>query len=306
MVKRVLITGSNGLLGQKLIDVFKNANRGAEIYQIIASSKGENRKKDIDGYIYEPLDITDREQVLSIANKYQPHVIINTAAMTNVDACEDNKEMCMKLNVEAVKYLVEASEQHNTHLIHLSTDFIFDGEGGPYKEDDEPNPLSYYGKSKLLSEEIVQEAKCPWAIARTIIVYGTADNLSRSNIVLWGRQALLDGGELNIVDDQYRMPTLAEDLAKGCLQMVEHEAQGIYHLCGPDYMSIYEMIVRMAKYYGKPVDNIHRVSSSTLNQKARRPPKTGFDLTKSRGSLGYEPRSFEAGLDVVEKQLTSL
>lgn len=306
MVKRILITGSNGLLGQKLIDAFKGANHKEEVYQIIASSKGENRKEDKNGYVYESLDITDRDQVRSIAHKYQPQVIINTAAMTNVDACEDNKEMCMKLNVDAVKYLVEASEQYNTHLVHLSTDFIFDGEAGPYKEDDKPNPLSYYGKSKLLSEEIVQAATCPWAIARTIIVYGTADNLSRSNIVLWGRKALLDGGELNIVDDQYRMPTLAEDLAMGCLQIVENDARGIYHLCGPDYMSIYEMIVRMAKYYGKPVDHIHRVSSSTLNQKAKRPPKTGFDLTKSRKNLGYNPHGFEAGLDVVEKQLSSL
>ena len=139
---KILITGSNGLLGQKLVKLLANK----EGINLLATSTGENRIKAITGFDYISLDITNKLQVEQVFNQFKPNVVINTAAMTNVDACEDKKEECWNLNVNAVKNLIEASEKHQTHLIHLSTDFIFDGENGPYKEEDKPNPLSYYGE----------------------------------------------------------------------------------------------------------------------------------------------------------------
>jgi dTDP-4-dehydrorhamnose reductase len=297
MSKTILITGSNGLLGQKLIHLLKEKN------EVVATSLGSCLISNQSGFIYQSLDITEEDSILQIFEKYKPDFVINTAAMTNVDACEDDKELCDKINVTAVNYLSTACEKFNSHLIHISTDFIFDGENGPYREDDVANPLSYYGLSKWKSEQLLQQSNCKWAILRTIILYGTAENLQRNNIVLWGRQALKDGQELNIIDDQFRSPTLAEDLAEACRLVIKKQAIGVYNASGKDQMSIYEMVERMADFYKCDKSQINRISSSTLNQKAKRPPKTGFILNKSIKELGYKPHSFEEGLALLEKQL---
>ena len=299
-MKTVLITGSNGLLGQKLVaQLQKDPN-----YKLIATSKGVNRISSISGFIYEELDITNSAEVANICKKYRPDVLINTAAMTNVDACEDDKEGCWKMNVNAVEYLLAACEKHNTHLIHLSTDFVFDGEDGPYSEGDIPKPLSYYGESKFASEKVLQNSEYKkWAIARTIIVYGLVEQMSRSNIVLWAKGALEKGDPINVVDDQFRSPTLAVDLAKGCILIADKQAKGIYHLSGKDMMSILELVYRVADFYELNKSSISAIKSITLNQTAKRPPKTGFILDKAIRELGYDPATFEEGLAIVSQEL---
>lgn len=296
---KILITGSNGLLGQKLIKLLAN-NKEVDV---LATSLGENRISSKTGYTYQSLDITNQQEIEDIFNAYQPNVVINTAAMTNVDACESDQENCWKLNVNAVEYLIDCSEKHNTHLIHLSTDFIFDGEDGPYKEEDTPNPLSYYGESKLAAEKLLQNSSIKWSIVRTIIVYGIGENMSRSNIVLWAKEALEKGNPLTIVNDQYRSPTLAEDLAIGCWLIAKKEAKGIYHVSGKDIMSIIELVNRVADFYNYNKSIVSPISSSSLNQTAKRPPKTGFILDKSYNDLGYNPVSFEEGLAILTEQM---
>lgn len=296
--KKILITGSNGLLGQKLTDLLLAKND----YTFICTGKGENRHPN-KSITYTQLDITDKADVQKVLNQHQPDFVINTAAMTNVDECEDNKELCDKLNIEAVQFLADASNQINAKLIHLSTDFIFDGTSGPYKEDDKPNPLSYYGLSKLKGEEIIQKTCTNWAILRTVLVYGVVNDMSRSNIVLWAKGALEQKKTLNIVDDQFRTPTLAEDLAIGCKLVCDKNANGIFNISGKDFMSIYELVERVAKYYKLSMETVGRTDSTSLNQAAKRPPITGFDLTKSRKELGYEPHSFEEGIGLMEGQL---
>tara|TARA_B100000768_G_scaffold37977_1_gene36638 strand:+ start:501 stop:1403 length:903 start_codon:yes stop_codon:yes gene_type:complete len=297
MSKKILITGSNGLLGQKLISLLKND------HQLLATSSGQNIINDKSNYSYSSLDITDAKSVELLFHSFKPDVVINTAAMTNVDGCEDEKDKCFDINVKAVQTLADLCQDSNAHLIHISTDFIFDGQDGPYKEDDLANPLSYYGKSKYESELVLDESKANWTILRTIILYGTADNLKRNNIVLWGRKALKDGQSLNIIDDQFRSPTLAEDLAQACRLALEKNAFGIYNVSGKDIMSIFEMVERMADFYKCDKSNINKISSDTLNQKAKRPPKTGFVLDKAIKELGYQPHSFEQGLQILENQL---
>ena len=172
-----------------------------------------------------------------------------------------------------------------------------------HTEEDQANPLSYYGLSKWKSEQILQKHSCDWTVLRTIIVYGTADNLSKANIVLWGRGALKKGDPLNIIDDQFRSPTLAEDLAQACVLAVEKRAKGIYNVSGKEIMSILEMVERMADFYDCDKSIIKRISTVTLNQKAKRPPKTGFILDKSINELDYQPHTFEEGLAIVEQQI---
>ncbi|MDQ3192263.1 MAG: SDR family oxidoreductase [Bacteroidota bacterium] len=307
--KKILITGSNGLLGQKLVKALKTIKD----FEIIATSKGENRINDKKGYIYESLDITDKHQIEDIFKKYMPDTVINTAAMTNVDACESDKESCVALNITAVQSMIDVLEDlskalintkfENPHFIHLSTDFVFDGENGPYKESDEPKPLSYYGWSKLESEKIVQKSILKWCVIRTIIVYGTADKLSRSNIVLWAKEALENKQAIQVVDDQFRSPTLAEDLAQACLLAIVKEATGIFHVSGKDIMSILDLVYRVADFYNLDKSSVMATKSSSLKQAAKRPPKTGFILDKARKELGFEPHSFEQGLGILSEQL---
>ncbi|WP_423149704.1 SDR family oxidoreductase [Rubrolithibacter danxiaensis] len=298
-MKRVLITGSNGLLGQKLVDLILETGRA----EIIATSKGINRHPIKTGYVYDELDITDIDQLRTVVSGHHPDVIINTAAMTNVDACEKNKELCWQLNVDAVKYLAEVCEEKNIHLIHLSTDFIFDGEKGPYSEEDEPNPLSYYGKSKLEAENILKASACKWTILRTIIVYGIVKDMSRSNIILWAKSALEKGAPINVVNDQWRMPTLAEDLAECCMLAAEKGIGGVFNASGKDMMSILEIVQAVADFWGLDKSLINPISAESLNQDAKRPVKTGFILDKARKELGYQPHSFKEGLEIVKQQL---
>ncbi|MBU46393.1 MAG: NAD(P)-dependent oxidoreductase [Flavobacteriales bacterium] len=299
---RILITGSNGLLGQKLLHKLR------EDYsiQLIATSKGENRVSSKDGYTYISLDITNKEEVEKAMAEQLPDVVINTAAMTNVDLCEDKKQECNSLNVDGVGYLADACERIDAHLIQISTDFIFDGENGPYTEQDIPNPLSFYGLSKLKSENLLQAHSVKWTILRTIIVFGVGENLSKGNIVLWAKDALAQGDPLNIIDDQFRAPTLAEDLADICILAAKKKALGVFNASGKDIMSIYEIVERVANYYGNSTDNLNKISTATLNQKAVRPPKTGFILDKSINELGYKPHSFEECLAIMDEQLKTI
>ena len=301
-MKKYLITGSNGLLGQKLVyELLKRSD-----IEVVATSVGENRLINKSGYVYESLDIIDKKQVENIFLKHQPDVVINTAAMTNVDACETKRDECWKLNVNAVENIVDAICvcSPNTHLIHLSTDFIFDGEkGSEYVETDKPNPGSYYALSKYESEKVLVKSSIKWSVARTIIVYGIVDNMSRSNIVLWAKDALTKGQNINVVDDQFRSPTLAEDLADGCILIADKNATGIYHLSGPNTMSILELVYVVADYWKLDKSLITPSKSTNLNQAAKRPPRTGFDISKAKRELGYNPHSFSEGLAILDLQL---
>lgn len=298
MKRKVLVTGSNGLLGQKLTDLYLEKPE----VELIATGLGESRHPRKSALIYETMDIANLSQVKEVVRKHKPNTIIHTAALTNVDACELDAELCQKLNVDSVRNMVIAANEVDAHLIHLSTDFIFDGKNGPYKETDKPNPVSIYGHSKLDAEKVVMEEAKSWAIARTILVYGIVSDMSRSNIVLWAKGALEKQNPINVVNDQFRMPTLAEDLAMGCYLIESKKAEGIFNISGKDFMNIFELVQRVGQHFGLSTDCVTKIDSLSLNQPAKRPPITGFDLTKSKKNLGYNPHSFEEGIAMVYQQ----
>lgn len=298
---KLLITGSNGLLGQKLVKLV--LDKGTD--ELIATARGANRLPYPEGsYTFDQLDITNRSQVLSVIAKHQPDVVIHTAAMTNVDECETEKEDCWKQNVDAVSYLIEACEANNAFLLHLSTDFIFDGEAGPYDEEARANPISYYGDSKLASENLLTSSKIKFAIARTVLVYGIAHDMSRSNIVLWVKNSLENGKQIKVVDDQLRSPTLAEDLAMGCYLIAEKRAEGVFNISGKDLLTPFEMALKTAKFFELDTVTMERADASTFTQTAKRPPKTGLLIDKAINELGYAPHSFEEGIAILVQQLS--
>lgn len=297
--KTILVTGSNGLLGQKIIYALKNR----EGILCLSTSKGANRMKEKDGYVYESMDISSKDEVERIMSKYKPDAVINTAALTNVDACEIKKEEAHVLNVESVRILVEECKKYSSHLVHLSTDFVFDGMNGPYIESDNPNPLSYYAETKYLAEQLILKSGISNSIIRTIIIYGVVDDNSRSNVVLWALNSLRDKKEITVINDQYRSPTLAEDLADACIQAAVNKVPGIFHVSGRELMCILDIVKITADFFKLDSSYIKSVSSAELNQPAKRPPVTGFIIEKAERQLGFKPRSFLDGLELVKKQL---
>ena len=297
---KILITGSNGLLGQKLVTLLQSLPQ----IETIATARGANRLKgDFKRFTYHPLDVTDGKAVEALVAESQPDAIIHTAAMTQVDDCEHDHEGCLRLNVEATRFITAAAAAQNAHLVHVSTDFIFDGTAGPYDEDAEPNPISFYGQSKWEAEKIVMASPGSWAIARTILVYGIAQDMSRSNIVLWVKNSLEQGKKIRVVNDQWRTPTLAEDLAMGCYLLADKKAEGVFNIGGPDLRTPYEMALATARYFNLDESLIEETDGSQFTQPAPRPPRTGLIIEKAERLLGYRPHTFAEGIHVLAGQL---
>jgi dTDP-4-dehydrorhamnose reductase len=295
---KILVTGANGLLGQKLSfllmeDMAIEPVLTARNKLTFQQSRGQ----------YASLDISDLAQVESVMNQYRPNVVINTAAMTMVDDCEAKQDECWKANVKSVENLITTCEKIGARLIHVSTDFIFEGDTGPLDESAQPNPVNFYGKSKLAAEELIKKSKISWAILRTVLVYGITHDLSRSNIVLWVKESLEAGKTIKVVNDQWRTPTLAEDLAMGCYLAAKKNAQGVYNISGKDFITPYDIAIRTADFFNLNKSLITPTDSTQFKQPARRPLKTGFIIDKARTELGYEPHSFAEGLKILSKQM---
>ena len=292
------------MLGQKLVGLLTQQFG----VNLIATARGDNRLPHDYGYTYRPMDITDRQQVMDVIGETRPDVVIHTAAMTDVDKCEVQKDDCWAQNVQAVESVVDACRSVGAFLLHVSTDFIFDGTAGPYDETAEGNPISFYGWSKYAAEKVVMNADrvdvpLQWAIARTVLVYGIAHDMSRSNIILWVKKSLEDGKNIKVVTDQWRSPTLAEDLAMGCYLIADQKAGGIFNISGKEVLTPYDMAIKTADYFGLDKSLIAQADASTFTQVARRPPRTGFVLDKARTVLGYDPHTFEEGISVLAGQL---
>ena len=297
---KILITGSNGLLGQNVVKKLQEKNT-CIIYGV---SKGENRIKNTERFTYFNADLTNRKEIGNLVNRVNPQFIIHTAAMTNVDTCELNKEACDKINVEAVKTLVDLCELNDIHLIHLSTDFIFDGEKGYYKENDHPDPINYYGLSKLRSENIIKDSNIKYTILRTILVFGITDEL-KNNIVLWVKNSVENKQMINVVTDQLRMPTFVDDLVYACLYAVDNGVEGVFNVSSNTLLSIYDMAIEIANTFQLDRSYINPIPTSLLKQPAKRPLKTGFDLSKSFSQLDLPSHSFLENLQVFKNQLAS-
>lgn len=293
---KVLITGSNGLLGQKLVKYFQRNS-----IRFLATAKSDNKLSFCPDSNFRILDITNMVQVGEVIDAYNPTHIINAAAMTNVDACEDYEVECFNINTKGVANILEEIEGTEIHLIQISTDFIFDGKKKLYTEDDTPNPLSNYGKSKWAAEELIFESGyANFSILRTSLLYGVGESLNKGNIFSWAIGELKQGKELNIVNDQFRTPTYVEDLVQACVKVVELKEFGVYNIAGEEVLPMNEYIVLVAKYLQVDPAKINPISSEKLNQKAKRPQSSGLDITKAKSELSYMPTGFRETLSKID------
>lgn len=289
---KVLITGANGFLGHYLVSLLLQKG-----YEVIATGKGNNRLPfgNSEKFVYTEMDFTNPFVVNDIFDTHKPEIVVHAGAVSKPDACELNREEALRINTEGTVTMLSNAAKHKCFFIFISTDFVFDGEAGMYTEVDSPNPVNFYGKTKLEAEEAVKRYDLDWAIVRTVLVYGKP-MAGRSNILTIVKEKLEKGEAYSVVDDQVRTPTYVEDLAAGIIAIMEKRACGIYHLSGVNILTPYEMACKTADFLGLDKSLIKRVTAESFSQPAKRPARTGFIIDKARRELAYSPVSFLEGL----------
>jgi dTDP-4-dehydrorhamnose reductase len=298
-MKRIMIVGSNGLLGQKVAEL---CIRGSS-HQLMLCSVEPTSLLTLPDIPYTMVDMTVKKEVKDVVSSFNPDVIINCAAMTNVDACERERELAWKVNVSGLENIIEAAKRNTASIVHISSDYIIDGKNGPYDENERPEPISYYGKTKLAGENALRTSGLPSFIARTMVLYGYSPGV-KLNFALWLIQSLDAGTRVNVVDDQLGNPTLVDDLAYGLLRGVELGKTGVFNIAGREIVSRYEFAVRLAKKFGLDPDLISPVKTADLHQPAPRPLKSGLITLKAETELGITPSNVEEGLTILKSQIS--
>lgn len=240
------------------------------------------------------LDPTDRQAVKRAILDDIPAVIINSAATTNVDRCETDRSTCWSVNVDLVEHLARMCRVVDAHLVHMSTDYVFDGTKGPYSELDAPKPISYYGKSKLAAENAALGAGIQATVVRTNVLYGPSQE--HPDFVAWILESIDARVPVKVVTDQYSNPTYIDDVAEAILRLVRRRRTGIYHVGGADYLSRYEFALRIAEVFKVPTTSLEPVLTDDLAQPARRPLRGGLITLKAEADLGMKFRGVQAGL----------
>lgn len=282
-MRALWITGAGGVLGTLLVRAALEQGRYDAVCAFGHGAQPPQALRDVSAASlrWETLDIGDREAVRAAAQALPPAVILNPGAMTNVDACETHREQALRANAEGPRWLAEAARDHGTHLLHVSTDYVFPGDEaqpGPYREGDAPRPINYYGETKLEGERAIAEvcaAQTLYLIARTALVYGMVPG-GRANFITWLVRELRAGRRVRIVRDQFNTPTLADDLAALLLWQAEHGTTGIYHAAGSDLVGRHEWALAIAAHFGLDAGLIDWVTTEELAQPAPRPRLSGL------------------------------
>ncbi|MFH8119749.1 MAG: dTDP-4-dehydrorhamnose reductase [Candidatus Aenigmatarchaeota archaeon] len=286
---KILVTGSSGLLGIKVIDeLSKN-------FDVIPSYSSKKLYKEAI-----KMDVTSWDDVKKVFSKVRPDVVVHTAAMTNVDSCEIDKRKAWVINAAGTKNVAEACKEFDSKLIYISTDYVFDGEKGMYKEEDKPNPINYYGFTKLKGEEFVQEICSDWLILRTSTLYGA--HPSKECFVTWVIKELKKENEVRVVTDQFTSPTLTNDLAKIISKLIKKDEKGVFHTAGSERISRYNLAIKISEIFDLNRSLIRPITSKELEWEAKRPKDSSFDVTKI--SKIKKPLNIEKGLKILRGELT--
>jgi dTDP-4-dehydrorhamnose reductase len=293
---RILITGSNGMLGQRAVEFYLSK----ENVDLLATSVEESSV--IESVDYVSSDIKNRDEIKKLIYDYCPDFVVHTAAFTNVDQSEKLREEAWKINVKGVEYIAEAARAIDTHIIHISTDYVFDGKDGPYSENAKPNPVGYYGRTKLASENALRISGTFFTILRTNVLYGIAHN-SRPDFVRWVVTSLNKKEKIRIVKDQINNPTFIDDLVQGINKIIEFKKTGIYNIGGKEFLTRYEFTIRIADFFNLDKKLITPITTEELNQPARRPLNSGLITLKAETELGYKPHTISESLAAMKKEL---
>jgi dTDP-4-dehydrorhamnose reductase len=285
------------MLGQRLTESFTSSGN----FELLSVSIEDESA--IPGIDYKKLDIIQKHKVKDVILDFFPDFIINAAAFTNVDKSETEKETAWKINVNGVENIAFYSWTIDAHLIHISTDYIFDGKSGPYSENDKPDPVGYYGRTKLASENSIHISGTKNTIIRTNILYGPA-KYGRPDFVKWVVNSLRDNKVIRIVTDQIGNPTYIDDLVASINKIIELKKEGVYNIGGREMISRYDFTLRIADYFGLDKSLIEKIITKDLNQPAPRPLKSGLITLKAETELEYKPHTIEETFELMKKELS--
>jgi dTDP-4-dehydrorhamnose reductase len=285
------------MLGQRLTESFTSSGN----FELLSVSIEDESA--IPGIDYKKLDIIQKHKVKDVILDFFPDFIINAAAFTNVDKSETEKETAWKINVNGVENIAFYSWTIDAHLIHISTDYIFDGKSGPYSENDKPDPVGYYGRTKLASENSIHISGTKNTIMRTNILYGPA-KYGRPDFVKWVVNSLRDNKVIRIVTDQIGNPTYIDDLVASINKIIELKKEGVYNIGGREMISRYDFTLRIADYFGLDKSLIEKIITKDLNQPAPRPLKSGLITLKAETELEYKPHTIEETFELMKKELS--
>jgi dTDP-4-dehydrorhamnose reductase len=284
---RVLVTGGSGLLGSKITELL--LEKGLKVFS------GEYENSTLFGNPVK-LDVTKRSEVENAFLESQPEVVIHAAALTNVDKCEREKELANKINVEGTLNIVKCAEDYGSELVFVSTDYVFSGEKGNYRETDETNPVNHYGVTKLEAEKIVQDSELDYSIVRPSVIFGAREASVKKNFILWVLDFLKKGNQLKIVNDQIVSPTYNANLSLMIIDLIEKKLGGVYHLAGATQINRYDLALMAGKIFGFETNLIQPVSSSQMNWLAKRPMNSSLSIEKANKYLDIKPLSIRQAL----------
>ena len=285
---KILITGGSGLLGSKVAEIA--LARGDEVFSGYAHNLPEHGKA-------VKFDLLDEKSISELVRKVGPEVIIHSAALTDVDRCERVPELAHKMNVEGTRAIAMAAEEAGSFLAYISTDYVFDGLRGMYREDDRPNPVSYYGQSKLLGEQF-----CRGCIARTCVIYGSRPASGKVNFALWLINNLKSGKEVRVVTDQFITPTLNTNLAGMVLETADRRLCGVYNLAGATRISRYGYALRLAREFDLDASLVLPSRMEDLSWVAKRPIDSSLDTSKARAELMEKPLPLNEALRTLKAE----
>ncbi len=293
---RLLLTGSNGLVGQAVLRAVAQAVTPE--WTVIACGRGAPRGLSLT-VPYVSIDVADSMSFGPCLQELAPAYVLHAAAMTQVDECEIAHMTAYNQNVQAVETLLAAIPS-TCFVLHLSTDFVFDGTQSPYAEDATYSPCNYYGLTKQYAEQRLQTALQPWTVVRTSLVYGYGESLRRLPFLSQVKKRLKKGEHVRMVDDQWRQPTFVDDLATACLRLLTERKEGIFHISGEERFTPYEMVCTAARDWGYDLAYVHAVSTDTFATPATRPKETIFCLDKAKKELGYSTHTLKEALQSLE------
>jgi len=292
---KLLVTGASGLFGSKLAETAFAAK--LDVYS------GFSRDSVLFGFPVK-FDVSDKNQVDSAFATVKPDFVVHAASLTDVDKCERDHSLAWKINVEGTKNVAEATARHGAFLVYISSDYVFGGEKGCYRENDTPDPINYYGLTKLRAEETAKKLVPYCCIARASVIYGASPAAGKVNFALWLLNKLRNGEKARIVTDQWNSPTLNTNLADMVLEVVNRRLSGVFHLCGASRVSRYELALQIAETFGLEAELIERVDSSTLRLLARRPKDSSLDVSKATKLLKNKPLQLVDSLALLKQELT--